>query len=428
MLLAIPSLLFSMAMAADWPQWRGPTSDGISAETNPPTRWSRTENIAWKAPLSGLGTSTPIVSRDHVYVTLQIGDGPFDGRSHDFENASVARRAGETDQVRFAVEAYHRLSGKLAWAYTFAAEGRLPPVHIKHNLASPSCVTDGERVYAWFGTGHLIALDRGGKLVWKRHLGVDVAPYDVMWGHGSSPTLYKDSLLLLGDHPPGAYLVALDSRTGQERWRKDRGKEKRSYTTPLVVRLAGKDELIINSSERVDAVDPATGELLWYVGEPNRVPVPTPVFHDGIVYLNRGYSSSPYLAVKAGGKGDAAPRVVWEQKTGGPYVSSVLYYRGLIYMANERGIVSVVDAANGELVWRDRFGGLFSASPVAADGKVYLVNEEGETFVLAAGREKRILERNRLDERILASPAISDGQIFLRSDQSLYSIGAPRQP
>ena len=143
----------------------------------------------------------------------------------------------------------------------------------------------------------------------------------------------------------------------------------------------------------MDAFDPSTGEALWHVGEPNRVPVPTPVYHDGILYASRGYNSGPYFALKIGGKGDASSRVVWEVKTGAPYVSSLLYYEGLIYMATETGIVSCVDAGNGRLLWRERFGGVFSASPVAADGKVYLINEAGEAFVLEAGRDKKILRK-----------------------------------
>jgi outer membrane protein assembly factor BamB len=422
------TLLFitTLGFAADWPQWRGPTGDGISAETGLPLKWSRTENVAWKVPLPGLGTSTPIISGGLIFVTSQIGDGPFEGRSRDFEGAAVARRSGETGKVYFVVHAIHHRTGKIAWEYRMEAAGGLQPVHIKHNLASPSCVTDGQLVYAWFGTGQMVALDFQGKPVWQRHIGKEFAAFDVLWGHGSSPTLHKDSLYLLCDHPPGAYLLSLDKKTGKERWRRNRGKEKRSYTTPFVIQTGGHEELILNSSERIDALDPSTGELLWFAGEPNRVPVPTPVFHDGMLFINRGYSSSPYLALKPGGRGDANSRIAWEQKTGGPYVSSLLYYQGLLYMANERGIVSVVDAKSGETLWKERFGSVYSASPVAAEGRIYLINEDGVAHVLAAGREKKILAENKLEERVLASPAVSGGMIFLRSDQHLYAIGASK--
>ena len=164
--------------------------------------------------------------------------------------------------------------------------------------------------------------------------------------------------------------------------------------------------------------NPSTGALLWHIGGENRVPVPTPVFQDGVLYVNRGYSSSPYLAIRT-----EAHKVQWEIETGGPYVSSLLYYEGLIYMATEMGIASCVDAATGKLLWRERLGGVFSASPVAAAGKIYLINEEGDAFVLEAGRDRKILHRNRIGERTLASPAIAQGQIFLRTDQHLICIG-----
>ncbi len=414
--------LVSVTIAADWPQWRGPTADGISQEKSIPTEWSKTKNVAWRADLPGLGTSTPIIAGERIFLTTQIGDGPFEQRSRDFDNASTPRKTGNGN-VRFVVLAFSRIDGHKLWEYSFDADGELPKVHIKHNLASPSCVTDGKMVYAWMGNGQLAALTVEGKPVWKRHLGKEIAPFDVLWGHGSSPLLYKDRLILLVDHPEGGYLLSLDKTTGRDLLKVNRGKELRSYTTPLVVPGPHGDELIINSTLRVEALSAATGELLWYVGEPNRVPVPTPVFHDGILYANRGYSSSPYFAVRTGGAGDAASRIQWEAKTGGPYVSSLLYYQGLIYMANETGIASCVDATNGNLLWKERLGSVFSASPVAADGKVYLANEAGDTFVLEAGRERKILQRNTLDERTLASPAISNGQIFLRTDEHLYCIG-----
>lgn len=410
--------------AANWPQWRGPQANGISDEKGVPTQWGAGQNIAWKAPLPGLGTSTPIIWDDRIFLTSQIGDGPFEQRGRDFADAVAAKKTGERGKVEFAVHAFARSDGRPLWEYRLDAEGDLPAVHMKHNLSSPSCITDGERVYAWFGTGQFVALDLNGKVVWKRHLGKDYGRFEILWGHGSSPTLYKDSLILLCDHQGKAYLLGVDKRTGQTRWKADRGNDRRSYTTPFVVSGPKGDELIINSSERIDALDPTTGELLWYVDEPNRVPVPTPVFHDGVLFANRGYSSSPYLAVKVGGRGDVSQtHLQWRVNTGGPYVSSLLYYRGLIYMATETGIASCVDAANGKLLWRERLGGVFSASPVAADGKVYLVNENGEAFILEAGREFKVLHRNELGERTLASPAISNGQIFLRTDEHLFCIG-----
>jgi outer membrane protein assembly factor BamB len=411
------------ALAENWPQWRGPDANGTSPEKRVPTRWSHEQNVAWKASLPGLGTSSPIVWGDLIFITSQLGDAPF-AQSTDFPGAAVARKTGDQGKVYFAVQAFHRRDGTLAWEYKFAAEGELPEVHIKHNLASPSCVTDGELVFAWVGTGQLLALDFEGKLAWKRHLGKDFGPFNIRWGHGSSPALYKDSLIVLCDHPSKSYMLALDKRTGKHLWMVDRGNGLRSYTTPFVFPGEKGDELVINSNRRIEVFDPATGKLRWHVGEPNRVPIGMPVYHDGVLFATRGYRSGPYLAVRVGGKADVTgTHLKWRVPTGAPYVSSILYYQGLIYMASEGGIVTCVDAETGETVWKERFGGVFSASPVAADGKVYLLNEDGDAFILKAGRALNVLERNSLGERTLASPAISGGQLFIRSDQHLFCIG-----
>ncbi len=414
----------SVAAAGDWPHWRGPSANGVSIEKGVPVEWSGERNIAWKAPLPGVGTSTPIIWGDRVFVTSQAGDAPIEQRGHDFENSSAAKKTGAREKVEFTINAFRHRDGRLLWEYRVPAEGALPAVHRKHNLASPSCLTDGEMVWAWFGTGQLVALTLDGKLVWKRSLGADYGAYEILWGHGSSPALYNNSLLLLSDHQGSAYLLALDKRTGRQLWKADRGKDRRSYSTPFVVPGKDHDELIVNSSERIDALDPTTGELLWHAGEPNRVPIAMPVFHNGVIYATRGYNSGPYMALRPGGRGDVSrTHLEWEVKTGAPYISSLLYYQGLLYMANEMGIATCIDASSGKLLWRERFGGVFTASPVVADGKVYLVNESGETFVLAAGRELRILHRNALGERTLASPAISGGLLFLRTDEHLVAVG-----
>jgi outer membrane protein assembly factor BamB len=426
-------LVAASAYGANWPQWRGPTADGLSPEKNLPLEWDAQHNVAWKAKLPGLGTSTPIVWDDLVILTSQIGDGPIEGRARNNFGGPLARKSGTMgggmDKVRFAVQAYSAKDGKLAWEYLLVAqgdaEGELPNVHLMHNLSSPSCVTDGSLVYAWFGTGQLVALDMKGKLVWSRHIAKEYSSFQVLWGHGSSPLLYKDRLILLCDHQEAGYLLALDKRTGKEIWKADRGANRRSYTTPFVIpgTSPAGDQIVVNSDQRIDIYNAANGELAWHVGDPAQAVVPSPVLHDGILYTSRGYTSGPYFAVDTHGKGDASSRIKWEVKTGAPYVSSLLYYEGVVYMATEVGVATAVDAADGKTLWKERLGGVFSASPVAADGKVYFLNEEGETIVVAAGREPKVLAHNKLDERMLASPAISNGRIFMRSDDHLFCIG-----
>jgi outer membrane protein assembly factor BamB len=207
-------------------------------------------------------------------------------------------------------------------------------------------------------------------------------------------------------------------------WKKDRGTGRVSYSTPLVVSGPESDELIINSSERIDAYNPVNGELLWYSGSPRQSPIPSPVFHDSVIYLSRGYRNSDFLAIRPGGHGEVTEsHTLWRTPTGASYVPSILYYDGLLYMTSDAGILTCAEASTGEQVWRQRLRGVFFASPAAADGKVYLVSETGETIVVRAGREPDILARNNLGERLIASPAISRGHIFLRSDENLFCIG-----
>jgi outer membrane protein assembly factor BamB len=430
----LSTMLGGLLFAADWPNWRGPRGTGASDEKNLPVRWSASENIAWKAPVGGVGVSSPIVSGDRVVVTSQIGTGVRRPGNHPrlAQGASggvageraLAAGAGAGDRTFFVVEAFNRADGRRLWQHRVEATGPLPGVHDKHNLASPSPVSDGQMVYAWFGTGQIVALDMNGKVVWERHLGREIAPFEINWGHASSPTLYGDTLLLLCDHSPASYLLAVDKTSGKERWRADRGRGRMSYTTPFVVETPTGPELIVNSSERVDAYDPRTGAFLWHVGGSNQFPIPAPTFHDGIVYMTRGYRSGPYMAVRPGGRGDISrSHVVWEVPTGAPYISSLVYDEGILYMASDVGAVTAIDAASGRRIWQQRVDGIFSASPVAGDGKIYFVSETGETIVLKAGRQPEILARNDLGERLIASPAISNGQLFIRSDAQLFAIG-----
>jgi outer membrane protein assembly factor BamB len=300
-------------------------------------------------------------------------------------------------------------------------------VHDKNNLASPSPATDGTLIYAWFGTGQIVALDRTGAVVWQRHLGEEIAPFDLTWGHGSSPVVHDDLVYLLCDHTSASYLLAVDKKTGATRWKVDRGEGLSSYSTPLVVSRDGRTEIVVNSSARIDAYDAATGQPLWHTGGDNRFPIPSPVAADGVVYASRGYRSGPYLAIRTGGSGDISDsHVVWEVETGAPYVSSLLHYQGLVYMANDVGDLTADDAGSGKRIWQQRVDGVFSASPVAGGGHVYFVAENGDTVVVRAGDEPEVVGRNAVGSHVVASPAISDGQLFLRSDDQVIAIGTRR--
>lgn len=431
------ALVAPVAPELDWPSWRGPTGTVVTAEKGLPAQWDEASGIAWRVKLSGTGVSTPIVAGPHLFVTSQIGSGARRTGNHPslVQGADAAttgeRNLGGTaarspaDGVTFAVTAYRWTDGARVWQHDTRAAGPLPAVHDKHNLSTASPVTDGQTVITWFGTGQVVALDAvTGKLIWTRHLGKEYGPFEINWGHASSAALHGDLAIFPCYHESGSYLLALDKRTGAVRWKRDRQPSAHSYSTPLIVTYGGHDTLVLNSSRGVEAFNPATGEPRWQVLEENRFPIPMPVHHQGVLYMSRGYRSSPYLAIRLGGTGDVSTsHVLWKTPTGAPYVSSLVHYDGLLYMAGEMGIVTAIDPATGQSVWRERVGGVFTASPVAGDGKVYLVSETGETVVLRAGRKPDIVSRNKLNAHIVASPAIARGRIFLRGDDELIAIG-----
>lgn len=418
----------------NWPQWRGPAGGGVSPASGLPERWSRQESVKWRAKLAGIGTSSPIVWGNRVFVTSQVGAAPLRAGDHPGlarekpdlltrERPLGGARAEAASRAWLVIEAFDAGTGRRLWERRVEARGPLPQLHENHNLATPTPATDGERLYAWFGTGQLLALDPGGRIAWSRHLGREFAAFDVPWGHGSSPVLYRDTLILLCDHGAESYIVALDKGTGRERWKVDRGAGPASYSTPVLVASSSGDELVVNSNNRVEGYSPATGKLLWYTDVPRQTTVPSPVAHGDMIYLTRGYRGSPYMAIQSGGRGDVtATHVTWRQPSGASYTSSLVLYDGLLYMTNDIGVLTCADAKTGERVWQLRLDGLFFASPVAADGKVYLASQTGETFVVRAGREPMLVATNDLGERLVASPAVAWGRLFLRSDGALFAI------
>lgn len=440
-----PALLLLLAAgtlcAENWPHWRGPSATGVSTEKGAPRDWSADRNVAWRAELAGLGVSSPIVWNQRVFVTYQTGaSGLRQGRHPTFVQEGNPADLGETplggaraerrdDRIGFGIAALDAATGASLWRFGIDAEGELPDVHEKRNLATSSPVTDGSLVYAWFSNGQFVALTLDGKLAWKRHLGKEYAPFELDWGHSSSPVIYRDRLLLLCYHKNASYLLALDKRTGRELWKVNRGPDLKSYSTPLVIEPPQGPEVIVNSSENLEAFDPLTGKSLWRFVEPARFAVPMPVYHDGVLYISRGYRSGPYMALRAGQRGELTKdKLLWHVETGAPYTSSLVYSNGLLFMATEMGIVTCIDAKTGERVWRERLGGIYSASPVAADGNIYLFGEAGDTLILRASRKPEVLARNKLNLRILASPAFSGGRILFRGDRQLLAVTAASAP
>jgi outer membrane protein assembly factor BamB len=381
-----------------WPRWRGPTGQGLAAGRYP-DGWSATEKLLWRSAVPGNGNSSPIVWGDRIYLTTAYSGGR-----------------------RVSVLAFRRSDGSALWE-TFVPGGGTSNAHGKNGYASATPVTDGERIYAYFGHRGLVAVDLEGKLVWHRALGSINASH----GTAGSPLLYRDRVIVYQDHYNGSFIAAIDARTGAVVWRHGRDANV-GWGTPVAVRVGDRDEIIVNGQSRVRAYDPADGTELWHCAGSTYEVIPTPVVGHGLVFCASG-RAGPTLAIRPGGRGDVRrTHLAWSSPRGSPFVPSPVLYGGHLYMVNDMsGIVTCLEATTGRPAWQGRLGLMysegFSASPVAVDGKVFFTNDEGETFVLRAGPAFEVLRVNRLGERVLASPALVDGRWYVRTERNLIAIG-----
>jgi outer membrane protein assembly factor BamB len=392
-------LLCSTLLAAeDWPQFRGPTGQGHSTEQNLPVEWSETTNIAWKVPVAGRGWSSPVVAHGRVWLTTAVRENGTSLRAVAFDVKS-GRQVVDTEVFKLRAT---------------------NPLHPKNSFASPTPIIEGDRVYVHFGADGTAALTTAGEVVWKtRQL------YESQHGDGGSPALHGDLLIFSGDGSDAAFVVALDKRTGKVRWKTSRRQPwDQAYSTPLVIRVGGRDQVVSVGAYRAAAYDATTGKELWFVsygeGFSN---VPRPVFAHGLVYIATGFQQPALMAVRVDGTGDVTrTHVAWTLKRGAPLTPSPLLVGDELYVVNDGGIATCLDAKTGETYWVQRLGGAFSASPVFADGRIYFLSEEGASTVIAPGKVFQRLATSTLDGGILASMAVADGAIFIRTDSHLYRI------
>jgi outer membrane protein assembly factor BamB len=382
-----------------WPRWRGPSGQGYVVGSGYVDRWSATQNVRWKTPVPGSGNSSPVVWGDRIFLTTAYDNG-----------------------ARISVLAYRRSDGSKLWE-TFAPEGRSARTHDKNGYASATPSTDGQRVYVSLGSRGLFAVDLEGKAAWHQEVG----PINNYHGPAGSALLYKDRLILYQDSQGSAFIAAFDARTGKQLWRTPR-RASVGWGTPVAIRVAGHDEVIVNSQQRVNAYNPDTGAELWNCGGPTFEVIPTPVVGHGLVFCSSG-RAGPTLAIRPGGSGDVTDtHVAWSTQRGSPFVPSPIVVGDHLYMVNDmQSIGTCFDARTGTTVWQERLGEAkregFSASPVVVDGKVFFTNDDGETFVLRAGPKFELLHVNSLGERTLASPALVGGRWYIRTDANLYEIG-----
>jgi outer membrane protein assembly factor BamB len=387
----------------DWPQFRGPTGQGHSTETGLPIEWSESRNVVWKTPVPGRGWSSPVVADGRIWLTTATKD----------KGASLRTLAYDVENGRelINVEVFHLRSADLT--------------NSKNSHASPTPIVEGDRVYVHFGAQGTAALSTSGEIIWKTRL-----PYESQHGNGGSPVLYGDLLVVSCDGSDDAFVAALDKRTGKTRWRASRRRPfDQAYSTPLVIRVGERDEIVSVGAYRAAAYDPETGKEIWRVSYADGFSnVPRPVYGDGLVYIATGFQQPSLLAVRADGTGDVTKtHIAWTLRRAAPLTPSPLLVGDELYVVNDGGIATCLDAKTGEPRWIQRLvGGDYSASPVLADGRIYFLSESGVATVIAPGKEFRRLATNTLDGDTLASMAIAAGSIFIRSDSDLYRIAEKR--
>jgi outer membrane protein assembly factor BamB len=383
--------------SGEWPEFRGPTGQGHSTERGLPVEWGESRNVLWKTPVAGSGWSSPVVGAGRIWLTAAVGPSL---RVLSFD-ASTGREIVNVEVFR--VE-------------------RPGAIHQKNSRASPTPILDGERVYVHFGADGTAALTTSGDVVWRTHL-----TYQSQHGSGGSPVRYGDLLIINCDGNAGdAFVAALDTRTGKVRWKTPRRQPaEQAYSTPLLIRVGNRDQVISVGAFRTAAYEPGTGKEIWRVSYGDGFSnVPRPVFGQGMVYIATGFHQPAVLAVRTDGTGDVTTtHVAWALRRAAPYTPSPLLVDDALYVVNDTGIATCVDATTGTIRWQQRLGGNHSASPVYADGRIYFLSEDGIATVIAPGASFQLLATNRLDGATLASMAVSAQSFFIRTSTHLYRIG-----
>lgn len=429
----------SISTPGSWPAFRGPSASGVADGQDLPLTWDveRGLHLRFRTRIPGLAHSSPIVWGDRLFVTSAISslpDATFRPGLYGDGDASEDRSA-----QRWVVYALDKRTGEILWE-RIAREGEpRDKRHVKATYANSTPATDGRHVVALFGSEGLYAWDVDGRPLWTKDLGrLDVGAYDLPsyeWGSASSPILWSGKVLVQCDTQDDSFLLALDADTGRTLWRTERD-ELPSWGTPTVYPGPPRAELITNGSNFIRGYDPENGAELWRLGGSSKITAPTPVFGEGLIVVASGRAPErPIFAVRPGALGDisvAAPGaanefVAWSKTQRGPYMPTPLIYRGRLYVLANGGVLDAYDLATGAEIYRQRIphaGSGFSASPVAADGRLYLPSEDGDVFVVRAGDTFELLATNSLGEPLMASPAISEGTLYLRAENSLFAIGA----
>ena len=424
----------ALAASSDrWPQFRGPQASGVADDADLPDTWSTTRNVVWKAEIPGSGWSSPVVWDDRIFVTSVISTiGPETPKKGLYFGGN--REGIPTDEHRWMVYAVDWKNGKIVWEREVHRGVPVSSHHLKNTYASETPVTDGERVYAYFGNLGMFVFDMQGKPVWSHPWGPFRTRYG--WGTAASPVLYKDRVYVLNDNEDRSFLVAHDKRTGKQIWLVERN-EASNWSTPYIWENDRRTEIITSGTRKVRAYD-LDGKLLWELGGMSSIVIPTPFAQHGLLFLASGYVGDavrPVFAVKPGALGDISLKadeasnefIAWYQRQAGPYNPSPLVYGDYYYTLLDRGLLTCHDARTGREIYGkqriDPGASAFTASPWASKGKIFALSEDGDAFVIQAGHEFKVEGKNSLDEMCMATPAIARGSLIIRTATKLYRIG-----
>jgi outer membrane protein assembly factor BamB len=416
-LILLLSFFASTLLAENWPGWRGPRGDGTSLDKNIPTKWNAEENIAWKRAIPGKGHASPIIWGDRIFLVTCL-----------------------LDQKERVLMCLDRRNGKVLWQ-RMVLKCPVETIHRLNSRASSTPATDGKLVYVTFlkvdgstipapnvgssrpitpGTILVAAYDMNGEKKWM----VEVGDFISAHGFNTCPVLYQDLVIINGDHDGDAYIVALDRETGEERWRVDRENKTRSYVTPIIRRIGDRTQMVLSGSKSVASYDPSTGKRHWILDGPTEQFVASMVFNGKHLFVTGGFPERHILAIRPDGHGNVTKtHIAWRASRGAAYVPSPIVEGQHLLVVSDSGIASCFNAGDGKRLWMERLGGGHSASTVSTGGLVYFVSDRGVTTILRPGPKFDVIARNDLGEKISASPAISQGHIFLRTDNNLFCIG-----
>jgi outer membrane protein assembly factor BamB len=448
-LAASAAIVWSLTLSAassprpgvDWPQFRGIRAGGVDEKHAAPTAWSlpKNESVVWKTAIPGLGLASPVIWGDTLYVATSI--------SGKKDAGLKVGLYGDIDPVQddtpheWRIYALDKKAGTIRWQRSVLTAVPKIKRHMKATHANSTLATDGERIVAFFGSEGLHAFDMNGKPLWKKDLGVlDAGFYmapEAQWETGSSPIVHDNIVVVQADVQKGSFIAAFDAKTGKELWRKTR-EDVPTWSTPTIHEVNGRTHLLVNGMRHVGAYDLKTGEVIWKLSGGGDIPVPTPVVGDGMIYITNAHGPmAPVYAIKDTATGDISLKdgaatnsaVVWSYPRGGGYMSTPLVYRGLLYVVTYNGVLTAYDTKTGEKKFTQRLAdgtSAFTASPVAADGKVYFASEDGRVYVLKAAPAYELLSTNDMGESTLASPALSEGMMFWRTQNQIVAIAAAR--